>query len=137
LPVLFFAGISAAAVRVGPAESRSYEAKDAGAWVFDGGFHPARTATVVRIQKDDALVTDGPYVEGKEHVGEFLIVQAADLDAALEWARKMARAHPAWLRGPEAARPARVVERLAGDTVRAATRRGRARVCVTSPAMPS
>jgi hypothetical protein len=68
------------------------EAKDAGAWVFNGGLHQASTATVVRIQKDDALVTDGPYVEGKEHVGGFLIIKAPDLDAALEWARKMARA---------------------------------------------
>lgn len=68
------------------------EAKDAGAWVFTGGLHPASTATVVRIQKGDAIVTDGPYVESKEHVGGFLIVKVPDLDAALEWARKTARA---------------------------------------------
>jgi hypothetical protein len=67
------------------------EAKDAGVWVFNGGLQPPDTATVVRIQKGDALVTDGPYVEGKEHVGGFLIIKAPDLDAALEWARKMAR----------------------------------------------
>ena len=52
---------------------------------------PPSTATVVRIQNGDAIVTDGPYVEGKEHVGGFLIIKAPDLDAALEWARKMAR----------------------------------------------
>jgi hypothetical protein len=68
------------------------EAKDAGVWVFNGGLHPASTATVARIQKGDAIVTDGPYVEGKEHVGGLLIIQAPDLDAALAWARKMARA---------------------------------------------
>ena len=68
------------------------EAKDAGAWVFNGGLSPASTATVARIQKGDAIVTDGPYVESKEHVGGFLIIKAPDLDAAIEWARKMARA---------------------------------------------
>jgi hypothetical protein len=39
-------------------------------------------------------MTDGPYIEGKEHVGGFLIVEAPDLDGALEWARKTARAIP-------------------------------------------
>jgi hypothetical protein len=68
------------------------EAKDAGVWVINGGLRPASTATVVRIRKGDAIVTDGPYVEGKEHVGGFLVIKAPDLDAALEWARKMARA---------------------------------------------
>ena len=68
------------------------EAKDAGVWVFNGGLHQASTATVVRIQKGEAIVTDGPYVEGKEHVGGCLIIKAPDLDAALEWARKISRA---------------------------------------------
>lgn len=68
------------------------EAKDAGAWVFNGGLTPPGTATAVRIRNEDAIITDGPYIEGKEHVGGFLIVKAPDLDAALEWARKMARA---------------------------------------------
>ena len=67
------------------------EAKDAGVWVFNGGLQPPSTATVVRIRNGDAIVTDGPYVEGKEHVGGFLIIKAPDLDAALEWARQMAR----------------------------------------------
>jgi hypothetical protein len=66
------------------------EAKDAGAWVFDGGLHAASTATVVRIKGGDVLMTDGPYAEGKEHIGGFMIVQAPDLDAALAWARKLA-----------------------------------------------
>ncbi len=67
------------------------EAKDAGAWVFNGGLHPPSTATVVRIKNGDALTTDGPYAEGKEHVGGFLVVKAPDLDAALSWGRKLAR----------------------------------------------
>jgi hypothetical protein len=68
------------------------EAKDAGVWVFNGGLHPPSTATVVRFRRNDMLVTDGPYVEGKEHIGGFIVVNVPDLDAALEWARKMARA---------------------------------------------
>jgi hypothetical protein len=68
------------------------EMKAAGAWVFSGGLHPASTATVVRVKDGDALMTDGPYAEGKEHIGGFTIVRAPDLDAALEWARKAAQA---------------------------------------------
>jgi hypothetical protein len=70
------------------------EAKSAGVWVFNGGLHPPSTATVLRLQDADVLMTDGPYIEGKEHVGGFLIVEAPDLDGALEWARKTARAIP-------------------------------------------
>jgi hypothetical protein len=66
--------------------------KAAGAWVFSGGLFPPSTATVIRVAQGDVLVTDGPYVEGKEHVGGFTIVRAPDLDAALEWGRKTARA---------------------------------------------
>ena len=67
------------------------EAKAAGAWVFAAGLHPPHTATVLRAGQGDVLVTDGPYVEGKEHIGGFTIIKAQDLDAALEWGRKLAR----------------------------------------------
>ena len=63
----------------------------AGAWVFAGGLFPASTATVVRSQ-GDALVTDGPFVEGKEHVGGVNIIRAADLDEALTWGKRLAAA---------------------------------------------
>ena len=66
------------------------ETKDAGAWVFNGGLHDPSTATVVRLRGGEVLTNDGPYAEGKEHVGGFLIVKAPDLDAALAWARKLA-----------------------------------------------
>ncbi len=65
------------------------EMKQAGAWVFSDGLHAASTATVVRVKDDEALLSDGPYVEGKEHVGGLCIIQAADLDAALDWAKKL------------------------------------------------
>jgi hypothetical protein len=68
------------------------ELKAAGAWVFAGGLHPASTATVVRLHDGDMLTTDGPFTEGKEHLGGFTIVSAPDLDAALEWGRRLARA---------------------------------------------
>ena len=48
--------------------------------------------TVVRVRDREIVTTDGPYVEGKEHIGGFWIVEAPDLDAALGWARKAARA---------------------------------------------
>src|SRR5829696_7643442 len=68
------------------------ELQAAGAWVFAGGLHPVSTATVVRVKDGDLLTTDGPYAEGKEHIGGFTIIQVPDLDAALEWAGRYARA---------------------------------------------
>ena len=68
------------------------ELKAAGAWVFAGGLHPPGTATVVRPNADEILTIDGPFAEGKEHVGGLCIIKAADLDEALAWARKAAKA---------------------------------------------
>jgi hypothetical protein len=68
------------------------ELEAAGAWVFAGGLHPPDTATVVRVRDGEVLVTDGPFAEGKEHVGGFTVVEAPDLDAALAWGRRLARA---------------------------------------------
>jgi hypothetical protein len=68
------------------------EMKAAGVWVFAGALHPPSTATVVRLRDGEALTTDGPFAEGKEHLGGFTIIRAPDLDAALAWGRKLARA---------------------------------------------
>jgi hypothetical protein len=68
------------------------ELQQAGAWVFAGGLYPSSTATVVRVDGDGVLVTDGPFVEGKEHVGGLWVIEAPDLDSALEWGRKATRA---------------------------------------------
>jgi hypothetical protein len=68
------------------------ELREAGAWVFTAGLHPPSTATVLRSDRGDMVLTDGPFVEGKEHLGGFTIIAAADLDAALEWGTKLARA---------------------------------------------
>ncbi len=67
------------------------EMKAAGAWVFAAGLHPASTATVVRDRDGETLLTDGPFTEGKEHLGGFTIISAPDLDGALVWAGKLAR----------------------------------------------
>ena len=73
-------------------EALNDELQAAGAWVFAGGLHPSSTATVVRADGGDVLVTDGPFVEGKEHIGGVWVIKAPDLDAALAWARKATRA---------------------------------------------
>jgi hypothetical protein len=64
--------------------------QSAGSWVFTAGLHPVSTATVVRVTEGETLTTDGPFIEGKEHVGGFTIVKMPDLDAALESARRLA-----------------------------------------------
>ena len=68
------------------------EMKAAGAWVFAGGLHGPSTATVLRAQGDEVLTTDGPFAEGKEHLGGFTVIEAPDLDAALRWGRRYAQA---------------------------------------------
>lgn len=68
------------------------EMRAAGAWVFAGGLFPPSTATVLRPQGGQVLVTDGPYAEAKEHLGGLTVIQAEDLDAALEWGRRLAAA---------------------------------------------
>ena len=64
------------------------ELEAAGAWVFGGGLHPASSATVVRATGGDVSMTDGPYAESKEYLGGFWVIQAADLDEALQWAKE-------------------------------------------------
>ena len=65
------------------------ELRENGSWVFAGGLHAPDSATVVRA---DGMITDGPYLEGKEHIGGICVIIAPDLDTALAWARKAATA---------------------------------------------
>jgi len=61
----------------------------AGVRVFVGGLTAASDARSLRAQPDGkVLVTDGPYLETKEHIGGFWVLEAADLDEALAWGRK-------------------------------------------------
>jgi hypothetical protein len=75
--------------------------EEAGAWVFGTGLRPASSATVVRVTGTDVSMTDGPFAETKEQMGGFWIIEAADLDAALEWAGQAAAA----CEGPVEVRP--------------------------------
>ena len=68
------------------------EMKSAGVWMFSGGLHAPTSATVLRQQNGDVVLTDGPFIESKEQIGGITILQVPDLDAALLWARKLARA---------------------------------------------
>jgi hypothetical protein len=68
------------------------EMQAAGVWLFSGGLAPPSSATVMRHQNGDVVTTDGPFIESKEQIGGITILKAPDLDAALTWARKLARA---------------------------------------------
>ena len=67
------------------------EMRAAGVWVFAAALHQPEASTVVRADGDGVLTTDGPYVEGKEFIGGFDVIQAENLDDVLTWAGKLAR----------------------------------------------
>ena len=80
----------------------------AGVRIFVGGLTPASSARSLRAQPDGkVLITDGPYLETKEHIGGFWVLEAADLDEALAWGRKAAVA----CRAPVEVRPFLVYRR--------------------------
>jgi hypothetical protein len=61
----------------------------AGVRIFVGGLQPASSAKSLRAQPHGkVIITDGPYIEAKEHIGGFWVVEAADMDEALAWGRK-------------------------------------------------
>jgi hypothetical protein len=68
------------------------ELRASGSWVFAGGLHPPATATVVDGTGGEAVTTDGPYSESKEQIGGFWVVEAPDLDAALDLAARGSKA---------------------------------------------
>ena len=89
------------AQRIGPQVDAFNQSLDrAGAWVFGAGLQPASSATVIR-PGDSVSMTDGPYAETKEQMGGFWVIEAPDLDAALDWAKKAAAA----CEGPVELRP--------------------------------
>jgi hypothetical protein len=77
---------------MGRVEDVTQECKAAGAWVFAGGLDAPSTATVVKANGHETLMTDGPFAEGKEYVGGFSVIKAPDLDVALEWGGKYSQA---------------------------------------------
>ena len=66
------------------------KAMDAGIFVFAGGLHDQSATTTVDARGGRAEVIDGPYLESKEYLGGFWVIDVPDLDAALEWAREAA-----------------------------------------------
>jgi hypothetical protein len=87
--------------RVTQVEALNTELQQAGAWVFAAGLHPAASATVVQATGGRVSMSDGPYAETKEQMGGFWVIEAPDLDAALDWAGKAAVA----CEGPVEVRP--------------------------------
>ncbi|HEY4668098.1 MAG TPA: YciI family protein [Anaerolineales bacterium] len=77
-------------------------------FVFGGALHGPDAATVVRVSDGDVVMTDGPFVESKEHIAGFYIINADDLDAALAWAGKVVAA----LNHPIEVRPFRATGRV-------------------------
>lgn len=65
--------------------------RGAGGWVFAGGLGDLESATVIRSH-GETLVTDGPFLEVKEHLGGISVVRAADLDVVMGWATRIAKA---------------------------------------------
>ena len=63
-----------------------------GEWVFGGGLHDPDTATVVSVATGSPVMTDGPFIDTKEVIGGFSIIDVADLDVALQWAERMSAA---------------------------------------------
>lgn len=64
----------------------------AGAWVFAGGLQPIQTATTVDNTGATPVVTDGPHAQSAEYLGGFWVIEANDLDYALEWAKDASKA---------------------------------------------
>jgi len=73
-------------------EAFNQRLRDQGAWVFAGGLHPIQTATGVDNTGSEPVVTDGPFTESKEYLGGFWVIEAADLDEALQWAKEGSKA---------------------------------------------
>ena len=63
-----------------------------GHWVFAGGLGEPSTATVIDNRGEEALLTDGPFLESKEHLAGFWIIEAADLDVVLKLAAEGSKA---------------------------------------------
>ena len=73
-------------------DALNQELREGGAWVFAGGLNPASTAKVVRRHDGKLLHTDGPYLESKEHIGGFWVIEVSDDAAAMSWADRAAMA---------------------------------------------
>jgi hypothetical protein len=71
--------------RIGEVEA---DMRASNTWLFSARLHGPDTATVVRKVDGQRVVSDGPFAESKEHIGGFYVIEAADLDEALDWAER-------------------------------------------------
>ena len=79
-----------AAAMMEPWDRFTAEVVESGAFVAGEGLYPSATATTVRHQEDgNRIVSDGPFAETKEQIGGFYLLECADLDEALNWAKKV------------------------------------------------
>ena len=85
------------------------EMDSSGTFMFGGGLHGPDASTVVQATDGDAIVTDGPFAESKEHIAGFYVIEAEDLDEALTWANKVSAA----IGRPIEVRPFRATGRVA------------------------
>jgi hypothetical protein len=68
----------------------SNDLRKADSFVAAEALQPSTTATTVRLQDGEPLLTDGPYIETKEQLAGFYLIEAENLDCALEWAKRLA-----------------------------------------------
>ena len=66
---------------------------EAGAMVAGEALHGAETASTVKVRDGKRIVNDGPFIESKEVIGGFYVIDVADLDAALSWAARIPNSH--------------------------------------------
>jgi hypothetical protein len=67
----------------------SKELVDAGAFVAGEGLQSSTTATTLRVENDEPVLTDGPFAETKEQIGGFYVIEVDNLDQAIGWAKKL------------------------------------------------
>jgi hypothetical protein len=77
-----------AAAEMAAYEKYDKEAVAAGVFVAGEGLQPSSTATTMRIVGGERVLTDGPFVETKEQIGGFYVLECKDLDEALDWAER-------------------------------------------------
>lgn len=73
-------------------DALTVEMKSAGVWVFGNGLEEPESATVLRAGEDDVSVSGGPLSDATEHLGAITIINAPDVDTALDWGRRLALA---------------------------------------------
>lgn len=101
----------------GPEEMRKFlegvmaleqEMEDAGAFVFGGALHSHDASTTFRNSGGEVVMTDGPFAEAKEHIAGFYVINASDLDEALDWGNRVSVA----IGNPIEVRPFRATGRV-------------------------